>query len=806
LKAFVLILLGLPLVVAAQSSLTLKGVLLDSSFQESDSVKVEVLESGSSTNTKYNESFELLLTDDKTWNVCVSDINNEQCYIVNREGTDSLINASFNNDNQLEVFSSFMDEKKERELLKAKQVVEEAKNVEAQDNTQEVAKQTRLRKLVVTVKKRPKRSLGQSTVSAKNIKRMPGLAEADVVKAIQALPGVVASSDFSSKIYVRGGGADQNLFLFDNGVVYSPVHFFGLFSTFLVEGIDKVDFYKGGFSPEFGNRLSSVVDITSRPGGNDADSMSWAGSAQISTFASTLNLEGSANATQLNFSGRATYLKEVLAGLRAIGATDVDLDYRFYDLQGSWHQKINDNQSFSLSAYGGEDKLIFTPIEVYWGNTVIPFNYYWDINSHWFFQGSYAFSNFNQGFGLENIQGFENVIESYDAKAHFEYRGFDDQTWKFGLQDQVVYTKFRNESKIANIDQIDDDWFVLTSPYVEQVYNLDNFQFKSGLRATHTSALNKVYFEPRFSARWNIGEFDKIDFHVGHYEQFVNSILFGDFETINEFYYPSVKTKYNEVPPANSQLFSLGYSTERVENFEFILEGYYKSLNNLIVFAPDQAPDSIAQNPDAGIGDLLFQGEGYSLGAEVSVRMKEGIVSGGMSYSYSYSVMKEFDEVIPAKWDMPHAFKLDAAINWRDPKENAFWINPKEPYFRQSLQIKYSSGLPYSGVIGYRETHLLDQTTDGTPAGGPNPSYDGNVSTPYGSRNGNRYPDYFRFDLKIVDWGRENKWNLSWTWLNITDNENVFSYAYDTTTNPPEKSTISQFPFFPMLINYQYYF
>jgi hypothetical protein len=104
---------------------------------------------------------------------------------------------------------------------------------------------------------------------------MPSLAEADVVKALQALPGVVASSDFSSKIYVRGGGADQNLFLFDNAPVYSPVHFFGLFSTFLVEGVDEVNFYKGGFPSRFGNRLSSVVDITTRDGGPKKDVKAW---------------------------------------------------------------------------------------------------------------------------------------------------------------------------------------------------------------------------------------------------------------------------------------------------------------------------------------------------------------------------------------------------------------------------------------------------------------------------------------------------------------------------------------------------
>src|SRR5690606_13184247 len=140
---------------------------------------------------------------------------------------------------------------------------------EAESESYKSEEAVQLKKVLVRAQRAPKRSLGKSTVSAKLIKRMPGLAEADVIRSIQGLPGVVSSSDFSTKIYVRGGGSDQNLILLDNAVVYSPVHFFGLFSTFLVEGIDEVNFYKGGFPPEYGNRLSSVLDIRSRKGGKD---------------------------------------------------------------------------------------------------------------------------------------------------------------------------------------------------------------------------------------------------------------------------------------------------------------------------------------------------------------------------------------------------------------------------------------------------------------------------------------------------------------------------------------------------------
>jgi outer membrane cobalamin receptor len=252
------------------------------------------------------------------------------------EATDSLIVDSLQNDNRLQLFTSFLNGGTTQSSAQNQTLDSSVADSSTADAVQEVELLTRLRPLVIQVRKRPQRSLGQSTVASKAIARQPGLAEADVIKAIQALPGVVASSDFSSKIYVRGGSADQNLFLFDDAVVYSPVHFFGLFSTFLVEGIDQVNFYKGGFSPAYGNRLGSVVDVKSRKGGKENnDSLKLAGSAQLTTFATTFSFEASKKQTRLNLAGRSTYIKQVLGLLNRTGVTDINIDYRFFDIQGN---------------------------------------------------------------------------------------------------------------------------------------------------------------------------------------------------------------------------------------------------------------------------------------------------------------------------------------------------------------------------------------------------------------------------------------------------------------------------------------
>jgi hypothetical protein len=102
-------------------------------------------------------------------------------------------------------------------------------------------------------------------------------------------------------------------------------------------------------------------------------------------------------------------------------------------------------------------------------------------------------------------------------------------------------------------------------------------------------------------------------------------------------------------------------------------------------------------------------------------------------------------------------------------------------------------------------SHLIHQN-EGRPAGGPNPEFQSNIDLQKDQYLWDFVPSYMRWDVKPVDWGREGKWNFSFTILNVTNHENVFLYTYDNSTNPPERQTIPQFPFFPFLLSYEYQF
>ena len=83
------------------------------------------------------------------------------------------------------------------------------------------------------------------TISPRVLKAQPSLAEPDIFRTIQSLPGVLTTSEFSTGLVIRGGNTDQNLILLDGITVYNPSHLGGLFSNFIVDAVKEAELIKG---------------------------------------------------------------------------------------------------------------------------------------------------------------------------------------------------------------------------------------------------------------------------------------------------------------------------------------------------------------------------------------------------------------------------------------------------------------------------------------------------------------------------------------------------------------------------------
>ena len=104
-------------------------------------------------------------------------------------------------------------------------------------------------------------------INIQKVKQLPVLlGESDILKALQLKPGIPSGSEGTTGLFVRGGGADQNLILLDEAVVYNANHLFGFFSTFNSDAVKDLKLYKGGFPAPYGGRLSSVIDVKLKEG------------------------------------------------------------------------------------------------------------------------------------------------------------------------------------------------------------------------------------------------------------------------------------------------------------------------------------------------------------------------------------------------------------------------------------------------------------------------------------------------------------------------------------------------------------
>lgn len=171
-------------------------------------------------------------------------------------------------------------------------------------------------------------------ITSKDIQQMPSIGgQADLAQYIQVLPGVVFSGDQGGQLYIRGGSAIHNKVLLDGMVVYNPFHSIGLFSVFETDIIRNADIYTGGFSAQYGGRISSVMDITTK----DGNKKHFSGKLAASTFGANLLLEGpllKKKDYSLSYilSAKNSYLSKTSTSIYSY--MNKELPYDYFDLYG----------------------------------------------------------------------------------------------------------------------------------------------------------------------------------------------------------------------------------------------------------------------------------------------------------------------------------------------------------------------------------------------------------------------------------------------------------------------------------------
>lgn len=158
-----------------------------------------------------------------------------------------------------------------------------------------------------------------------------------VEMVLKTMPGVHMASELSNQYSVRGGSFDENLVYIDGIEVMRPQ----LLRTGQQEGLSllnpdmtaAIEFSAGGFPAQYGERMSSVVNVRYR------EPHSHALKLQASLLESRLYWQGASDTGGWSGMIGARYKSNKLL----IGTTDTKGDYRplFFDLQGKviWHPR-----------------------------------------------------------------------------------------------------------------------------------------------------------------------------------------------------------------------------------------------------------------------------------------------------------------------------------------------------------------------------------------------------------------------------------------------------------------------------------
>ncbi len=302
----------LPFFVFAQTG-TLRGVILDEFNNPVDNVNIRVDDTGTTTNE--NGFFILKIPANQDITVTFTHISLKKTV------------ATFNlkNGEELE-FNPVM-----------------------QTNVEQIAT------VVISGRKR-KDVEGIITLKPATIRKIPG-ANAGVENLLKTLPGVNSNNELSTQYSVRGGNYDENL-VYVNGIeVYRPF----LIRSGQQEGlsfvntdlVQNVDFSAGGFQAKYGDKLSSVLDITYRK------PTEFGVAADLSLLGGSIAIEAVSNDNKLTGIVGVRYRDNSL--LVNAKETETNYDPKFLDVQSFVTYNFTDKFSLSFLGNASINKYNYEP-------------------------------------------------------------------------------------------------------------------------------------------------------------------------------------------------------------------------------------------------------------------------------------------------------------------------------------------------------------------------------------------------------------------------------------------------------------
>ena len=637
------------------------------------------------------------------------------------------------------------------------------------------------------------------TLRPVDIKRIPSFGgQQDIVQALQVLPGFVSTGDQGGQLYIRGGSPVQNKVLLDGMIIYNAFHSIGLFSVFDTDIIANADVYTGGFTGEFGGRISSVMDITTR----DGNKKEFRGKFGASPFGAKLLLEGPLKKLGENGGGisyvvsaKRSYLEQS-SQLFYNYIDDAGLPFNFTDIYGKLSFGGQGGSKFNLFGFSFNDDVRFQALsDLNWYNVgggmnfvVVP------PGSPVLISGQAAYSEYSINIAEENLPDRTSTIGGFNFGLDFKYILGEDDI-KYGLEIVTLTTDFETFNPLGvRIEQEDSNTEL--AGYFAYKKTAGKWLIQPSLRLQYYGSLSFLSPEPRLGLKYNASEVFRLKGAVGRYSQNLMQAnsdrdvvnLFVGFLTAprdlqRELTLPDGSTRdiNNSLQTANH--FILGFEYDLTEKFNINVEGYIKDFRQVTNLNRNKLfPDNFENSdiPEALRKDYLVE-TGIANGVDFLFKWNEKHSSFWLVYS-----LAKVD-----RWDgfITYAPVFDRRHNVNLVVSHAFGEDRK---YEVSCRWNLGSGFPFTQTQGYFQP---PNVSDGIGADVINTNSP-ELGVVYGELNQGRLPAYHRLDLNLRrtwEFSRRIKLEANAGATNVYSRENIFYF------NRVTNERVNQLPILPSL-------
>ena len=603
----------------------------------------------------------------------------------------------------------------------------------------------------------------RQTLTADDIEMMAW--SEDIAKAIQKVPGI-SGDDFTAKFNIRGGDVDEVLFLIDGMQIYNPFHQKdfggGLFSTVDVAALQGVDLSTGGFTAEYGDRMSGVLSMRTKKPEPDHPGESSAGLSLI---------QARGFSTQNFNEGRSSWLLSARRGyldiLNRLTGNEFKLKPTYYDVLGKVEHQVNQQHSVSSHFFLAGDTYNLDEMEFEKGKTVpnIDFsdteydNYYGWLTLKSFFRPTlYARSILYAG-RINQNRFWDNFDD--DPNYHFSKTVLEDnrdfklygikQDW--GLEaGKRVFVRFGAELKHMSVDYdyskdiqqefiLADHTLTNRATLYERTKKLEGNQLglylstrfkvldpltlETGMRYDRASYTNDKLWSPRLNAVYALTKTTFLRAGWGHFYQ-IQSIDGLRLQFEEEATHKAEKSEHYVLGLEHRFANGLYFRTEGyVKNISDVPDKYVTLGGDIDEFYPEARTDLVRLSVDKGAAKGIEIYLKYDTGNKISwwlsyilSEAKDDITA----IEYDGPLVKRIGEQ-SRPWDQKHTLNLD--VNYR--------LNRKWDF---NITLHYRSGWAYTD---FEVDRVLRNDGSGTFA----------YFHDNGTFHGTRTPGYQRLDARI---------------------------------------------------------